>query len=140
RSRIANYKLVTPVIPYLTTQLENARAVLFTGAGFSMAAKNILGEPMPGANRVKEELWKLCFPDTSLDPDSTLQSVFEAALIRHPRETKDRLTALLSVDGNSLPEWYGLYFKLPGFKCYTLNIDDLALRLEKRVWLQRKIE
>ncbi len=131
---------MTPIVPYLTTQLEGARAILFTGAGFSMEAKNILGHPIPGVTRLKEELWRLCFPDSPVDSESTLQSVFEAALIRNPRKTQEVLTPLLSVDGESLPEWYGFYFKLPWFKAYTLNIDDLALRLEKRVWIQRKIE
>jgi len=131
---------MTPPIPYLTTQLETARAILFTGAGFSMTAKNVNGEPMPSAGRLKEELWKLCFPDAPFDSNSTLQSVYEAALMRNARETKELLTALLSVDGNSLPEWYSLFFKLPWFKCYTLNIDDLAQRLGNMVWLPRKIE
>src|ERR1039458_3293775 len=115
---------MTPPIPYLTTQLETARAILFTGAGFSLAAKNIKGESMPSAGRLKEELWKLCFPDDPVDSNSALQNVYEAALMRNARETKELLTALLSVDGNSLPEWYSLFFKLPWFKCYTLNIDD----------------
>lgn len=131
---------MTPPIPYLRTQLESARAILFTGAGFSLAAKNIRGEPLASVGRVQEELWKLCFPDTPLDHESTLQTVYEAALMRKPREIKDLLTNLLSVDGNTLPEWYSKYFKLPWFKCYTLNIDDLALRLDKRAWINRKIE
>lgn len=131
---------MTPVIPYLTTQLENGRAILFTGAGFSMGAKNIRGEQMPGVTRLKEELWKLCFPDDPVDSESTLQNVYEAALIRNARETKEILTALLSVDGNSLPDWYSIYFKLPWSKYYTLNIDDLELRLNSKVWLERKIE
>lgn len=95
---------------------------------------------MPGTARVKEELWNLCFPDVPIDSESTLQYVYEAALMRKPRETKELLTHLLSVDGNTLPEWYGKYFKLPRFKCYTLNVDDLALRLDKRQWVQRRIE
>jgi hypothetical protein len=32
---------MTSPVEYLTTQLETARAILLTGAGFSMAAKNI---------------------------------------------------------------------------------------------------
>jgi hypothetical protein len=131
---------MTPIVPYLTTQLENARAILFTGAGFSSAAKNVAGEPMPGVGTLKEALWKICFPDDPLDPNSSLQNVYEAALIRNPREMKDVLTRMLSVDGTSLPVWYSEYFRLPWFKCYTLNIDDLPLRLEKAAWLPRKVE
>ena len=105
-----------------------------------MDAKNILHESMPGAARLKEELWKLCFPDAPCDPDSNLQTVYEAAMIRNPRGITDLLTGMLSVDGDSLPDWYSVYFRLPWFKCYTLNIDDLAPRLNNRIWLQRRIE
>jgi hypothetical protein len=126
---------MTPTIPYLTTQLETSRAILFTGAGFSMAAKNVNGQPMPSAGHLKEALWKLCFSDDPVDPTSTLQNVYEAALMRNERETKELLTSMLSVDGSSLPEWYSLFFKLPWFKCYTLNIDDLAQRVGNKVWL-----
>jgi hypothetical protein len=97
---------MTPPIPYLTNQLETARAILFTGAGFSIAAKNVNGEPMPSATRLKEELWKLCFPDDPVDSNSALQSVYEAALMRNPGgvqqcAVRSRVVSL----GNSLEKY-----------------------------------
>jgi len=127
-------------VQYLAHQLEKARAILFTGAGFSLDARNVRGESMPTATRLRDELWLLCFPATPVDPDATLQTTFEAAILRNPRQTTELLASLLSVDGTSLPDWYARYFNLPWFKCYTLNIDDLPLRLEKRTWVQRKVQ
>lgn len=95
---------------------------------------------MPSGDKVKEELWKLCFPDSPVDPQSTLQLVYEAACLRDYAGTKALLTQMLSVDGNTIPDWYRFYFKLPWLKCYTLNIDDLANRVGQGGWMQRKIE
>ena len=58
---------------------------------------------MASAGRVKEELWKLCFPEVAFDPDCVLPSVYEAALLRKARETKVLLTNLLSVDAVVTP-------------------------------------
>lgn len=133
-------RLVTPIVPYLTTQLEQARAILFTGAGFSADAMNLVGEPVPTAGGLKDELWRICFPDTPVDPDSNLQTVFEAAVLRYPGHVQAKLTALLSVDATKLPGWYRFYFALPWHKCYTLNIDNLATQVASKCWLPRKIE
>ncbi|HEY9173690.1 MAG TPA: hypothetical protein VI136_15500, partial [Verrucomicrobiae bacterium] len=131
---------MTPILPYLTTQLEQARAILFTGAGFSASASNIAGEPIPSASRLKEELWRLCFPDSPVDPESNLQTVYEAAILRQAGKVKELLTRLLSIDGTKVPTCYRHYFVLPWHKCYTLNIDNLASQLGCTTWLPRKIE
>lgn len=72
--------------------MEKGRAVLFTGAGFSMSARNIQGEMMPGVEQLKAALWKQCFPDDPYDKETNLQTVYEAALMRNPRATKETLT------------------------------------------------
>lgn len=88
---------MVPIIPYLTTHFEKASVILFTGAGFSMDAKNIRGAGIPSVNKLKEQLWNLCFPDVTFDRDAALQDVYEAALMRDFKGTKNLLVEQLSV-------------------------------------------
>lgn len=98
--------MATPVIPYLESNFQRARPILFTGAGFSLDAKNIRGEPMSGATRLRDELWRLCFPGTTPDADTSLQNIFETAQLQHSAPLKPLLTDLLTIESTSLPPWY----------------------------------
>lgn len=127
------------IVPYLKTQMERARPVLFTGAGFSIGSKNLKGQNMPMAGELKQALWTLGFPDLPFDSASDLQSVFEATLMRNATGVRDLLLNSLSVDGKSIPEWVTRYFTMPWFKYYTLNVDDLATRVQATHWIPRKL-
>jgi hypothetical protein len=126
-------------IPHLRTQFEQGRPILFTGAGFSCAAKNILGEDLPSGRRLKEKLWPICFPDSPFDPDTTLQDLYEYAVRRNRNRLTEVLTQTLSVDPNQLPGWYKAFFSLPWSRIYTLNIDDLESAITRAFELPRKI-
>lgn len=128
-----------PIVPYLSSKFEKASPILFTGAGFSLGAKNILAETMPTPDVLRKKIWELCFPGTAIDSESSLQNLYEMAALRHKAELKQLLTASLTVDSASLDDWYRLFFSLPWHKIYTLNIDDLELAADRRFSLPRKL-
>ena len=63
------------VLPHLHAQFERGRVVLFTGAGFSLTAKNLLGESLPSSKGLAEKIWPLCFPSVPFDESSSLQDL-----------------------------------------------------------------
>jgi len=114
--------------------------MLFLGAGFSLGATNISRTlPLPSVEDLRKDLWKLCFPDEDYTPSATLQNLYESALRLRGRDTADLLRSRLTVDAETLPDWYDLYFSLPGARVYTLNIDDLALAADRKFTLQRPL-
>lgn len=114
-------------IPHLRTQFARARPILFTGAGFSLAARAIGGGHLPTAEQLKEAIWNLVFPGTPVSPNASLQDVYDAALLRARRDLIGLLQKRLSVDADTLPRWYETYFALPWRRSYTLNVDNLEL-------------
>ena len=82
---MADSELRGMVIPHLRSQFERGTPVLFTGAGFSLAARNILGTPIPTVTQLKEALWSICFPGQPRDGSTPLQDLYEFALIRQPK-------------------------------------------------------
>ena len=130
---------VTPIFPYLSRQFERARPILFTGAGFSLAAKNLLGRSIASLTDVKSALWNLCFPGTEEDPESNLQTLYETAQLQQMAKISELLSPMLAVDADSIPDWYAAIFSLPWHKCYTLNIDDLDGAVSRTFDLPRRI-
>ena len=126
------------VLPHLRTQFGKARGILFTGAGFSREAKNILGEPLPSVLEVRQRLWSLAFGDEAFDETASLQDIYHAARLRNYRQVKQSLTDWLTVEASSLPEWYYTFFQVPWKRCYTLNIDDLEAAANRMFNLPRK--
>jgi Mrp family chromosome partitioning ATPase len=126
------------VLPHLRTQFERGRAVLFTGAGFSVGAKNIEGEDLPGAENISRKIWELCFPSDPFDSNAKLQDIYEVALNHRPRDLSDLLTRSLTVDTNSIPDWIRLFFDQPWYRVYTLNIDTLAQAVSRRFPIRRQ--
>ena len=112
-------------IQHLKGQFEQGRPILFTGAGFSLAAKSIAGDDIPSYTEIKERIWKLCFPSDPFDASSGLQDLYEHALQRHQKELTELLSHSFTVNPSTLPAWYRLYADLPWRRIYTLNIDDL---------------
>jgi hypothetical protein len=111
--------------------------VLFTGAGFSIGSKDHTGRPIPSGNDLKRELWQLSYPDDPYDDSSSIGDLYGAAM-RHKRaDLCNLLEARLTVDPESLPEYYLPLFNFPWFRCYTLNVDDLESAAGRRFSLER---
>ena len=127
-------------IPHLKSQFQRAQPILFTGAGFSVDAKNAAGASLPTYGGLQRELWRLCFPGDAFEEESTLADLFEHALKRHRKALGTLLTDLLRVNASSLPEWYAQTFRLPWFRCYTLNVDDLAVAVERAFDIPRRVK
>jgi len=126
-------------IPHLAGQFSRGLVVIFTGAGFSRDASNILGNPVLLVNEMKQDLWKICFPSLVYDSSTSLQELFDYALIRHRNELTNLLLSSFTVDADSVPEWYGRLFGLAWFRAYTLNIDDLEEATQRRYAIGRPI-
>lgn len=126
-------------IPHLTGQFNRGLVVLFTGAGFSRDALNVQGNPVPLVTEVKRELWRLCFSALTYDDSTSLQELFDYALIRHRTQLADLLLGCFTVDADSVPEWYARLFSLAWFRSYTLNVDDLAEATRRRYQLGRPL-
>lgn len=126
-------------LAYLQRHFRQARPILFTGAGFSTGARNRSGEPIPGYSQLLQRLWEICFPDTPLEAGTTLQDLYEAALLNQKRRTEQLLRELLTVDPSSIPSWYGDVLSLSWRRVYTLNIDDLIDAAARRDLVARDI-
>jgi len=124
---------------YLKGRIERANIILFTGAGFSQDAKTREGEPILSTSKLKESLWNLCFPGETYDPNSSLQHLYDHALLRHQRQLSTLLVKSFTVDPDSLPDYYRMLFCVPWLRIYTLNIDDLAIAVGRKFPLPRKI-
>lgn len=130
----------TAVIGHLRTQFETAKPVLFTGAGFSVDAKNATGTNLPTSDVLRREIWRVCFGDESFDEHNSLQDLYQVARVQRPKQLTELLTQKLSVDSDSLPDWYKLIFSYPWHRCYTLNIDNLPQAIDRRFQLPRTIK
>lgn len=127
-------------IQHLEGQFQRATPVLFTGAGFSLGVKNITGQPFPSVSDLKKVLWALAFPSDPYDEVSSLQDLYDTCLLRHIKELKEKLTQQLTVDPNSVPEWYQPFFAMPWSKVYTLNIDNVAGAVSTKFSVPRKLK
>jgi hypothetical protein len=93
-----------PVIPYLESNFQRARPILFTGAGFSSGVTNVADTSLPSTGELLEKIWKLCFPDSPLDPGATLQTVFESAQLQCSNKLRELLVTQLTIEGTSVPK------------------------------------
>jgi hypothetical protein len=53
----SQFELTTTFIPHLKTQFARGSVVLFTGAGFSLDAINVAGQPLLSAKSLVQELY-----------------------------------------------------------------------------------
>ena len=113
-------------VPHLKHQFSIASPVLFLGAGFSLAAKNVKGEPIPSANSLREKLWELCFPSEKFDDTTELQDIYDVAKLNHRRRLASLLSEEFTVTSSSCPDWYRTILTMPWRRIYTLNIDNLV--------------
>lgn len=127
------------MIPHLRTQFERAQVVLFTGAGFSLSARNMLGEPVPGYRELVRLLWPIAMPSASMDPTASLPDTYFAAVQNDRKQVRKLLQQHFTVDYSSLPDWYEIYFKLSWVNYYTLNVDNLEVAANQKWGLPRKL-
>lgn len=113
--------------------------MLFTGAGFSRAARSTTGGAVPSVRELAEHLWKIGFPGQTFDEASTLGDIYEAAVRVARNRTRDLMFRLLEVDAASLPDSYRVWFSMPWVRVYTLNIDDLDEAVQRTFMLPRPI-
>ena len=120
------------IVTRLASQFARGEPVLFTGAGFSVEAQCSTGQPIPSTKALTEELWKLAFPSEPVQPDTRLGDAFYSAYTRNRGKLAQLIKDQLSVDSNSLPEFYRRWFSMPWSGCYTLNVDDIELAAMRR--------
>jgi Mrp family chromosome partitioning ATPase len=127
------------LMPHLSGQMERGLAVLFTGAGFSLGARNVCGQQFPSYEDLKRAIWEICFSGEAFDPSVSLQDLYEHALLRHKTKLTELMVSLLTVDADSLPGWYQKVFSMPWARVYTLNVDDLAIAVSRKYSLPREL-
>jgi hypothetical protein len=123
---------------HLQSQFERARPILFTGAGFSAGARNTCGESVPSAGALRTMLWELNFPGMPIEDGSSLQNLYEFALRRNRTKLSELLVRHLTVDPETVPDWYRKMLSMPWQRCYTLNIDNLEAAANSRFNLPRR--
>jgi hypothetical protein len=126
-------------IPHLRAQFERGRPILFTGSGFSMAAKNLGGGALPSGPGLRQLLWPICFPEEPFEEGTTLPDLYDFAMRRAPNQLADLLTRTFTVSEDELPDWFGRTFSMPWQRVYTLNIDDLEQAVARKFTLPRRI-
>jgi hypothetical protein len=123
----------------LRSQASRGELILFTGAGFSAGAKDHAGRGIPLGSELKRELWHLCYAGETYDDSSSLGDLYGAALRLKKTELANLLQSRLSVDPDTLSEYYLALFNFPWFRCFTLNVDDLESAVGRRFTLQRPL-
>lgn len=123
----------------LRSQVEQGDLILFTGAGFSLAASDRAGNPLPSVRALKEMLWDIALPSDPFDSTSSLGDVYEIAVRARRTAVADLLRSRFSVDPNALPPFYETVMNFPWRRVYTLNVDDLELAVASRFALRRAI-
>lgn len=124
----------------LAEQISRGEVILFTGAGFSLSAKNIAGTTVPTVRSLREALWPIAFPDHAFNEHSTLGDIYEVASTRSGSRVGELLKSQLRVDSRSLPECYRKWFAMPWARIYTLNLDDLDEAVPRAFELNRRIK
>lgn len=127
------------IVARLRGQISQGQPVLFIGAGFSLETKNLSGDSLPTTSELTQELWRICFPDDEFNEQSRLGDVYEAAKLRGRNAVESLLKERLAVDPKSVPDFYKVWFDVPWFRCYSLNIDDLELAAAQHLGLRRPI-
>jgi len=122
---------------FLERSLVNGNAVLFTGAGYSRGAMSTAGLPLPLGWELATALWPIAFPEQPFDDASSLGEIYDVAVRVSPGMTKGLLEHRLRADSNGIPDYYYDYMRLPWFRIYTLNLDDLLDVVARKATLPR---
>ncbi len=100
------------LISYLKQKLSSANLILFTGAGFSLGAKNKLGRTLPTSKELTEEIWHLIYHDINFD-GSPLKDVFSVAKNKMSNKVCEYLKSRLTIDQESLGSEYETIINQP---------------------------
>jgi len=124
----------------LSRVIASGEAMLFTGAGFSVDARDAAGEPLPDSRGMARDLWGIAFGADAGDPDdSSLADLYDVALARAPEPLAAYLARRLRVGEARLPEYYRAWFSAPWRRIYTLNVDDLERAVQAQFELPRRL-
>ena len=124
----------------LSSQMSRGEPVLFLGAGFSLDAFDQAGQSVPTSSKLAEELWAIAFPKDDFDPNTSLGDVFHCALVRSRKNLHNYIQRRFTINADTLPESYKIWFSMPWHICYTLNIDDLETAATRTFSLPRDIQ
>jgi hypothetical protein len=118
---------------YLTRLIGRNEVILFVGAGFSLGAKNQLGEYFPTGKGLGKKLWDFLEYDGDFDSDNAslqlLYQDFTDAGIKRTLKTDFLNSNLLS---GEIPKSYDSICKPYWRKIYTINIDDVLQKVYLR--------
>jgi hypothetical protein len=112
-------------------RMRSGDLVLFTGAGFSSEARSITGDPLPVGSALREVIWRHAYPGEPFEEESTLGDLYQLAVRRAQNRLGEELRRALTVNPNTLPDFYRLWFAVPWRTIYTLNVDDLENAAER---------
>ncbi len=118
---------------YLIRLIGRNEVILFLGAGFSLGAKNQLGEQFPSGWKLGKKLWDFLGYEGDYDKDDALLSLlyqdFTDTGIKRTLKTDFLNENLLS---GEIPESYNSICKPYWRKIYTINIDDVVQKVYLR--------
>jgi Mrp family chromosome partitioning ATPase len=123
----------------LADQVARGEVILVTGAGFSQAARGATAQAIPGVEQLKRILWECAFAGDPYDETSSLEELYECAVMQAGNQTQEALEAALRVDASSLPDIYATWLAMPWYRIYTLNVDDLVEVAARKFQLPREI-
>jgi hypothetical protein len=138
RRHASRHAVAPGLVQELLDTIASGDAILFTGAGFSLGALDLEGQPLPDSEQMRQELWRLLFDDEHPD-GSTLQDLYDVALLRAPHQLADYVARRLRVGtaGDSAP--IAAWLSLPWRRIYTLNVDDLEVAVQRTVGFPRAL-
>lgn len=122
----------------LRSYMSRGEVILFTGAGFSLGARDRAGQGIPSSSELRREIWNLCYPGEPFDEFCSLGDLYGAALSRRRADLETLIRRRLTVDPDTLPKYYDNIFNVPWMRCYTLNIDDLESAVSRRNSVDRQ--
>ena len=137
---INDMDLWTKYSQHIENQFSRGAVVLFTGAGFSLDARNSEGLKVPSAKGLTEDLWKICYPEHSFDQNTQLQDIFDAAMQFNRAETTEYIQRRFTVDSDKSPDYYSDVLSMPWGCIYTLNVDDLAEKTLSDMKMLRRVQ
>ncbi len=120
--------------------MARAGVMLFTGAGFSRAARTHDDTHLPLAFELRDLLWRIAFPDRAVDTGSSLGDTYGVAVRQNQRAVRELLHTRLEVDSRTLPSFYEAWFSAPWSRIYTVNIDTLDEAVNACFDLPRRLE
>ena len=122
----------------LVDVVHGGDAILFTGAGFSIGALDLAGDPLPDSEQMRRELWQIVFGDEPPD-GSTLQDLYDVALGRAPDQLAVYLQRRLHVGWLPPSSHHAAWFARPWRRIYTLNVDNLEVAVQRDAALPRPL-